>query len=88
MKQQKQSDEKERKIKEHRPTNTNCPSNLRPPDKTTQSKEARTVDVGNIMEEDRGSPDKHVTLSRYIAFRIIFSNFVIMYDKIASKWLL
>ena len=72
MKQQKQRDDKGKEIKEHRPTDTNRPSNLRPPVKTTQSKEAHKVDVGDIMEEDKNSPDKHVTLSRYIAFRIIF----------------
>ena len=76
MKRQKQRDDKVKEI-EHRPTNTNFPSNPRPPDKTTQLKEARIVDGGSTMEEDNRSVYEHVILNRYIIFHIIFfDNFV------------
>ena len=61
MKEQKQREDKGKEIKEYRPTDTNRPPNLRPPVKTTQSKEVHKVDVGDIMEEDRHNAYKHVT---------------------------
>ena len=84
LKQQRPSDDQERKPKKQRPTDPKCPNKLRPSKKEAQSSEMH----GEGTNKTRGSPDKHVTLSRYIAFRIIFDNFVIMYDKIANKWLL
>ena len=75
LKQQQPIDDQERKPKKQRPTDPKCSNKLLP------SKDAQSSEMhGEGTNKTRGSQDKHVTLSRYIAFRIIFDKFVIMYD--------